>query len=269
VLMNARVAAIESAAQTHLMNLAHAAYSFGYAAGAIATGFARSNALPPGQILAMAAVLILLLTWITLERGPSVNGFARRATGSPGLGLVPVWGGIIVMVAFMSENAAENWSALHIERTLGGSPSQGSLGPAVLALVMGAGRILGQVVVRHSDERQLLVGGALVAAAGLALTGLAPAPWLAYTGLCIMGVGGSVIAPTAYAIVGRSVPDEARAHALARATLLGYMGYFFGPPALGLISELFGLRLAFVAMAGVLLVAQGVIALMFWHIRQR
>ena len=38
---------------------------------------------------------------------------------------------------------------------------------------------------------------------------------------------------------------EARARAVARATLLGYFGYFFGPPLLGLIAGTFGLRMAF------------------------
>ena len=37
VLMNARVAAIETQRGLHLMNLAHAAYSFGYAGGAVLT----------------------------------------------------------------------------------------------------------------------------------------------------------------------------------------------------------------------------------------
>ena len=38
VLMNARVATIETQSGRPLMNLCHAAYSFGYAGGAIATG---------------------------------------------------------------------------------------------------------------------------------------------------------------------------------------------------------------------------------------
>ena len=38
VLMNARVAALENDRGLHLMNLCHAAYSFGYAGGALVTG---------------------------------------------------------------------------------------------------------------------------------------------------------------------------------------------------------------------------------------
>jgi hypothetical protein len=53
-------------------------------------------------------------------------------------------GGGIVLIAFMTENASENWSALHIEKTLGGSPEEGALGPATLALTMGFARLGGQ-----------------------------------------------------------------------------------------------------------------------------
>jgi hypothetical protein len=40
---------------------------------------------------------------------------------------------------------------------------------------------------------------------------------------------------------------------VARATLLGYFGYFFGPPTLGVIAGALGLRMAFVFAAMMLL----------------
>ena len=52
---------------------------------------------------------------------------------------------------------------------------------------------------------------------------------------------------------------EARARAVARATLFGYFGYFFGPPMLGFLAGTFGLRFAFV-FAAVMLMAVLVLA---------
>ena len=51
VLMNARVAALENRHGLHLMNLCHAAYSFGYAGGAAGSGAMRNAAWPPGWVL--------------------------------------------------------------------------------------------------------------------------------------------------------------------------------------------------------------------------
>ncbi|WP_284165060.1 MFS transporter [Frigidibacter sp. SD6-1] len=253
VTMNARVSALEAERGLHLMNLNHAAYSFSYAGAAILTGFARDAGLSPGPVMTMVALAVGLAAFIAIEAGPDVNGFSAAKGPRGRLGSLPFWGGLIVLVAFVAENASENWSALHIERTLGGSKHQGSFGPAVLALTMGCGRLAGQIVAARISESTLIRLGTVIAAAGTAVVGLAPSPLVAYAGLITAGLGTSVIAPTAYSLISRLAAPSARAHVIARATALGYMGYFFGPPALGFASELLGLDRALVAMAGFIL----------------
>jgi MFS family permease len=250
VLMNARVAAMETSRGLHLMNLTHAAYSFGYAGGAVLTGVLRGAGWGPPWVMGTMAALGLACAALTLERDGRIDGLRKPKDGSAlPLGLVPVIGGGIVLIAFMTENAAENWSALHIEKTLGGSPEEGALGPAMLALTMGFARLGGQWLAGRVDAFTILRVGAVIAAAGALIVSQAPAPALAYVGFVIMGIGASVLAPTAFSLVGQLSRPEARARAIARATLLGYFGYFFGPPLLGLIAGTFGLRFAFIYAA--------------------
>ena len=53
-----------------------------------------------------------------------------------------VWvGGLVVLAAFLGEAATEGWSALHVERTLGGRASEGAMGPALLGFGMAVGRL--------------------------------------------------------------------------------------------------------------------------------
>lgn len=247
VLMNARVAAMENARGLHLMNLAHAVYSFGYAGGAILTGVMRGAGWGPGAVMAVMAGVGLICAGLSIEKDGRIDGLKKPkdGTGFP-LGLVPVIGGGIVLIAFMTENAAENWSALHIEQTLGGSPEQGALGPAALALTMGFARLGGQWLAGRVNPFTLLRVGAVIAAAGALIASQAAAPVGAYVGFVVMGIGASVLAPTAFSLVGQLARPEARARAVARATLLGYLGYFVGPPLLGVIAGAFGLRAAFV-----------------------
>ena len=254
VLMNARVATLENERNLQLMNLSHAAYSFGYAGGALGTGLLRSLEWPPGWVMATMALAALVLACLTIEKDGTIHGLLRPKDGTPGhLGLIPVIGGGIVLIAFLTENAAENWSALHIEKTLGGSPAQGAMGPATLALTMGFSRLAGQGLVSRVNPFTLLKGGALISALGALGAAFAGTPIMAYAGFIVMGIGSSVIAPTAFSLVGRLADPRARARAVARATLLGYFGYFFGPPTLGLIAGSFGLRMAFVFAALMLL----------------
>jgi MFS family permease len=254
VLMNARVAALENERKLHLMNLCHAAYSFGYAGGALATGAMRSANWPPGWVMGTMALVAFLLALATIERDGTIHGLRKPKDGTAGhLGLIPVIGGAIVLIAFMTENAAENWSALHIEKTLGGTPAEGAMGPAALALTMGFARLAGQGIASRANPFWLLCGGAVISACGALVAAMATSPSMAYAGFIVMGVGSSVIAPTAFSLVGQLAEPQARARAVARATLLGYFGYFFGPPTLGFLAGAFGLRMAFVFAAVMLL----------------
>jgi MFS family permease len=254
VLMNARVATMEASRGLHLMNLAHAAYSFGYAGGAIATGVMRQAGWSPAWVLGTMAAVAGLMAILTLERDGRIEGLARPKTrAGRGLGWVPVIGGGMVFIAFLTENAAENWSALHIEQTLGGSPAHGAMGPATLALTMGVARLVGQGIAGRVRPVVLLTAGAIISAVGAFAVAAAVAPWMAYAGFIVMGIGSSVIAPTAFSLVGASAAPEARARAVARATLFGYLGYFIGPPGFGFIAGSLGLRYAFVFAAVILL----------------
>ena len=246
VLMNARIAALEAGGRP-LMTLAHAAYSFGYAAGALGTGGLRSLGTAPGGVMLAMGLAAGLVALIAFE-GVRIEGLIRRA-GAGRLGLVPLVGGGIVLIAFLTENAAEYWSALHIEKTLGGTPAFGSAAPALLALTMGVARIAGHGLVARVGAGRLLILGAFVSSCGALVIAAAPSPWVAYAGFVIMGMGSSVISPTAFTLIGALVAPEARARAIQAATMLGYSGYFIGPPGLGLIAGTFGLRAAFVAAA--------------------
>lgn len=255
VLMNARVAALENQRGLHLMNLCHAGYSFGYAGGAVMTGVLRGAGWSPGWTLGTMAVAALLLSLLTIERDGTIDGLARpKGGGGGGLGVVPVIGGAMVFIAFLTENAAENWSALHIEKTLGGAPEHGALGPAALALTMGIARLVGQGVASRVNPYRLLAAGAVISAIGALGAALATSPAMAYGGFIVMGIGSSVIAPTAFSLVGQLSPPQARARAVARATLLGYFGYFVGPPGFGFVAGHIGLAHAFVFAAAALLI---------------
>ena len=269
VLMNARVAALENRHALHLMNLCHAAYSFGYAGGAAGTGLMRSVAWSPGWVLGSMAAVAVCLALLTPERDGAIDGLARPKDRKAGrLGLVPVIGGGMVLIAFLTENAAENWSALHIEKTLGGSPGHGAMGPALMALTMGAARLLGQRIAGRTNPVWLLTGGAAVSATGALIAAAAISPFMAYAGFVVMGIGSSVISPTAFSLVGQRAAPEARARAVARATLLGYFGYFFGPPLLGFLAGHLGLRMAF-AFAAAMLLAVPVLARLLAGERRR
>ena len=173
-----------------------------------------------------------------------------------------MWGGLIALVAFLAENATEGWSALHVERSLGGSAAEGALGPAMLGLTMGIGRFTGQLVVARLSETRVIFWSALATSAGALLAALAPVPLVAYTGFAILGLGVSTIAPMLLALAGRLASDDMRAHVIARITVVGYFGFFIGPPIMGGLAEWISLRASFGFVAILLLLIPGFLLLM-------
>jgi len=254
ILANARVASLEARHETGLMSLNHATYSFVYAGAAVLTGIAREAGLPIALWFAiLGAAGFALIPLMALDPPKALTAEDKRNARGP-VPLAAILAGIVALVGFFSENATEHWSALHIERTLGQGAALGALGPAMLGLTMGIGRLVGHFVTKRGRETGIIGVAVVTSAGGLGLAAIAPAAWVAYLGFALLGLGVSVVAPLALAIAGRSSTEAGRARAVARATMISYGGFFFGPPVMGFMSELVGLRAAFGIVALILLV---------------
>lgn len=267
VLMNARTSEQEEARGRPLMNLTHGIYSFAFALSAVLTGLAREAGLPPVAVFGTIAGLIVL-------GGPLMRAPHRHLAGEPADLPSPavrglVWlAGLVFLAGFLAEQAADGWSALHIERTLGGRAAEGALGPAVLGLTMGIGRMSGQALAARFSETVLIALACLVAACGVTLAGLAQSVPMAYLGFAVLGLGISIVVPLSVALVGRIVPPSERVAAIGRASIVGYGAYLVGPSLMGLTSEAFGLRVAFLMLAVMLvLVATLLVPLIARRIR--
>jgi MFS family permease len=258
VVMNARVSELEIAHRRTLMNLNHAMFSFAYAASAFTTGLAREAGVPPAAVFAAIALAVYAAVpfMVIATRTATVEEIPRAFPAK-----LVLFGGGIVLVAFLVENAMEGWSALHIERTLGGGAAEGAFGPAILGLTMGIGRLMGQVVAERVREAPVILAASALAAMGLLLAAAAPTPAAAYLGFGLAGLGVSVIAPMALALVGRNARESERTKAISRAAVIGFLGFFIGPPAIGFVSEATSLRTAFALVAGLLLLVPVMLAL--------
>ena len=253
VLMNARVSELEQLHSKPLMNANHGMFSVGYALAAILSGVARQAQIAPGPAFTTLAAAILILSFF-LYMPPQ---YAASGAGTGGRYPIKpiILCGLIVLVAFMTEATVETWSALHIERSLQGRAGEGAMGPAMLGLTMAIGRFSGQAVSQIFSETKVIILATCVAAAGGTLAALALTPFWAAIGFGILGLGISVVGPLGLALVGKKVPDHLRTEAISRVAVLGFAGFFLAPSLMGLLSDFFGLRIAFLAAAGLSLTA--------------
>ena len=259
VLANARIAGIEAHHKRPLMNLNHAAYSFCYAGGALLTGLARESSWTPIQVFSVLTIAIVGLGFVMY--GPDLYQEEDAETSSSGnLPVGLIWGiGLIVFIAYLAESSTEGWSALHIERTLGGGAGEGALGPAFLGLTMGIGRLGGYVLTRYLSDMVLIALACLLSAIGIGVAAGAGTVGAAYIGFALGGMGMSVVAPTALALIGRVVPRKLRTLAISRVTVIGYCAFFIGPSLMGFVSQGFGLAASFFTVAVLLAVVTAIL----------
>jgi MFS family permease len=78
---------------------------------------------------------------------------------------------------------------------------------------------------------------------------------VAYLGFGILGLGVSVIGPLGLGMVGKLVTPRQRARAISRVAIVGFSAFFFAPVLMGWSSELWGLRVSYAGVAGVLLLS--------------
>ena len=267
VLANADVSVRESKAGRSLMNLNHGLFSVAYAVAALAVGWARSEGWSPAMVfLGMAVAVIALIPWTGLS--PEVGGEKEEGPAGP-MPRMLIWlGGLVVLAAFLGEAASEGWSALHVERTLGGNPEEGARGPALLAIGMAIGRLGGHVLAGHLPPIRVMIVASLLAGFGLALAGAANDLFWAYIGFVLGGLGVSVVGPLALGLVGQAVSPRQRLAAISQAAAMGYSAFFFGPVLMGFVAEFYGLRVSFYVI-GALMCAVAAFLLPIWAARLR
>lgn len=123
----------------------------------------------------------------------------------------------------------------------------------VISSAQGVGAIIGGIAVtmlaaahRRSD---LLVGIVAMVSVSLVLYALAPTPALVILAAAVLGAGAASLFITSSAIVQRDAPPHSRGRVMAMMQACMGVSYGIGIITIGVIGDLFGLRVAFVVGA--------------------
>ncbi|HEU4656215.1 MAG TPA: MFS transporter [Capillimicrobium sp.] len=251
VAMNVQGVTVERRLRRPILSSLHAAFSFGAFAGAgLGAAAAAADVAPAPHLLAAAAIFGLpgaLALRGLVPRDDDPDAGARPLP----LRRLPRRLAILGAAAFaclLAEGASSDWSATLVSGPLGGSQAYGAVVFAVFSAAMGGGRLLADPLwARWGAVRLLRRAGALGAAGfGLALlVGTAPA---ALAGFTALGLGLSGVVPTLFRAAADQ-PGVATGPAIAAVSSVGYLGFLAGPPIVGGLAELLGLRTAAVVLA--------------------
>jgi MFS family permease len=252
VVINGATAAYESQSGKLLMGRVHAMFSLGVLVAGVSVGAMRDAEASELEILVPIAGLVLVGAVAT--RGVVISHDRQRQITAPHTTSLVLILGALCALAFLIEDGMLSWSAIHLEQTLGGSPTIGGLGPTCLAAAMVVGRALTSKVSARFDERAVIGVGGLIAAGGAGLTALAQSTPVALAGIVATGAGISVCAPLIFSLAGRVAAPNRQGAVIARVTTIAYTGFIIGPPLVGGVAGIAGLRSGIAAMAVIALV---------------
>jgi hypothetical protein len=255
VCMNARAAEVERQWGSAIMSSFHAAFSLG---GLLGTGIAALAAwLDWGVLGGLLATSFLIAACVAAHFAAdplpdlAARGVAARISW-PSRAVVGI--GALCLLAFMSEGAVADWSGVFLSQVAGYSLAASTAGLAAFSACMVAARLGGDWVVRRLGPRAVLRIGGVGAAFGFIIA--VAAPFAGAIGFGLVGLFAANMAPVLFSAAARSGP--AASTGVAAVATLGYAGMLLGPPVIGGLADLVGLRSALLLLVvGVLAIALG------------
>lgn len=254
--MNIQAILVEKQAEKPVMSGFHGMYSVGGIAGAgfmtllLAMGFSVLT----GCLLAVAAVIIMTLV--------SASGLLTYANPAEG----PVFAvprgsvliiGIICFAVFLTEGTVLDWSAVYLTDVRAIPASLGGLGYTCFAIAMTVARLTGDRIISSLGRLPVVLGGALIAAAGMAMVTFIASWPMALLGYTLVGAGCANIVPVMFSAAGRQTVMP-QAVAVPAITTLGYLGVLSGPAVIGYVAHYTHLAFSFSLIMALMLIVGAV-----------
>ena len=152
--------------------------------------------------------------------------------------------GIIGFCSMASEGAMFDWSGVYFKDVVKVPPSLVILGYTSFMIMMASGRFLADHIISRIGRKKLLQISGVMISAGLFTSVLFPYLIPCTIAFMMVGLGVSSIVPTVYSAAGRHTRVPAGI-ALATVASVSFLGFLMGPPLIGYISEIAGLRYSF------------------------
>ncbi len=249
--MNAQGVGVERAYGRSIMLGFHGAWSVGALLAASIGSAAMGAGVSVGAHLAGISVVLAILMVIA---APNLNVEDRVAapTGPrfalPRGPLLPL--ALIAFAAALGEATVSDWSGIHLADELRVEPGQVGWGFVASTAAMTVIRLTGDRIVRRVGAERVVVTGGALATAGYLTVALSDLLPLTLVGFAAVGGGLGVTVPLVFAAAG-SRADSPGAGVAAVATV-GYFAFVIGPPVVGVVADLVGLRVSFGLVAVVI-----------------
>jgi predicted MFS family arabinose efflux permease len=251
VSMNAHGVAVERSLARPIMSSLHACWSFGGLGGAGAVAAAVALGVDPRVEGALTAIVLWGVVAAATTRLGAASVHAAEEERAAGLALpsrAVMLIGLLCFLVMTTEGAVADWAGIYLTGA-GASHALSATGFAGFSLGMALARLGGDGLVARYSRARVLVGGATLAAASLAVLLATGEALVAVPGLVLVGVGVANAVPLLFSAAGRVPPTGP---SLAAVFTIGYLGFILGPPVIGVLADATSLTAALALVCGAL-----------------
>lgn len=260
VAMNAQAVEIEKRMNKPIMSFFHALFSIGMMTAAASVSLVEKLEIPLTPHLSIVTLIAFLALVFSAKHMISDDSVERISTSTSSrftfpTGVIVVYG-LIAFCSMLGEGAMTEWTANFMKQVALSSDTMAPIGLFSFSAAMTLGRLFGDRLRAFLGDDLLITLGGVAATLGLGICIAFPLPLVVILGLFVVGLGLSSIVPIVYSLAG-NLPGIKAGVGISVVTTIGYGGFIFGPPIIGLLAEYFGLRVSwiFVLLLFVLMVA--------------
>jgi MFS family permease len=229
-----------------IMSSFHGAWSLaGFTGAIVGLGMLTLKLDTYTHFLIVSAVVILLVVFNfkflikakETARPAKKKGFKNRDKSLILLGLI----GFCCMA---SEGIMFDWSGVYFKDVIKAPGALVVLGYTSFMIMMASGRFFGDRLINKLGRKRVMQVSGVVISVGFFTAVLFPYIVPSTFAFMIIGLGVSTVIPTLYSIAGKH-PTIPTGEALTAVSSVSFLGFLMGPPVIGYIAELFGLRFSF------------------------
>ncbi|WP_411893439.1 MFS transporter [Winogradskyella sp. A2] len=259
IAMNTLVSEMEKRDRVNIMSAAHGFFSLGGAIGAlVGTGLMSVFKIPFYHVVIMTIIVIvtnLILSHQYVRIKESEEEVKKEKGQLPIKIFKPLFIlAFLAMVTMGNEGAIEHWSSIYlIDVVEVSSENYAGFGFTIFSIMMTIGRFFGDGISAKIGSAKIVFLGCLMASLGYLLV-LSSGLLLSLLGFGIIGLGLSVIIPELIRMAGKT-KGIAASKSISFVTGVGFLGFLLGPIILGYISDSFTLKMSFVFLLIITIIA--------------
>ncbi|WP_342362809.1 MFS transporter [Terrarubrum flagellatum] len=258
VTMNVEADRIEAATGARLMNRCHAIWAVGFLCASLGGTAAVAAGLSPSMhFVSILLVSVGATVFIVLPMRPSParehhGGVKAKRFAAPTIGVLLILG--FAVSGIVLEGSSRNWSIIYLRDDFAASDWVATLALPSFVMWQMIGRFAADGLIDRFGPVAVARALAALSLLGLAMVAMAHSIALALIGFAFIGFGVSTTHPQAISAAAQLGDRPSSLNVAALSTAQIAIG-FFAPPAFGLIAAGVGIRLSFLLIAPLPIIA--------------